>query len=104
MTDEIYLFLFHVDLMVITTYELNHDFSDDDFGARVDRKRVVAHAEKAFVSLLRAALARLALRLPVSSKTEGSTARRIKVGSHYQNPIKKPSSMVASTRLQEASS
>jgi hypothetical protein len=52
-TDEIYLFLFEVDPLVITTYELSHDFSDFDFGPRVDVKRVVADAEKAFVSLLK---------------------------------------------------
>lgn len=51
-TDEIYLFLFNVQPLVITTYELEHDFENEDFSGAFDQKRVVADAEKAFVSLL----------------------------------------------------
>jgi len=51
-TDEIYLFMFRVNPLVIQTFNPDHDFSEDDFAPDIDRKRIVADAEKAFVSLL----------------------------------------------------
>jgi len=52
-TDEVYLFLFSVQPLVLTSFELNHDFTDEDFTGEIDQKRIVADAEKAFVSLLK---------------------------------------------------
>jgi hypothetical protein len=52
-TDEIYLFLFNVQPLIMTTFEPNHDFEDEDFSGDYDHKRIVADAEKAFVSLLK---------------------------------------------------
>jgi hypothetical protein len=51
-TDEVYLFMFDVQPTIITSFELDHEFSEEDFWPEVDRKRIVADAEKAFVSLL----------------------------------------------------
>lgn len=51
-TDEVYLFLFQVKPTIITTFDFEHDFSEEDFKPTVDQKRIVADAEKAFVSLL----------------------------------------------------
>lgn len=52
-TDEIYLFLFNVQPLIMTTFELDHDFANEDFSGAYDHKRIVADAEKAFVSLLK---------------------------------------------------
>jgi len=52
-SDETYLFLFRTNSLVIQTFEPEHDFDDDDFSGQLERKRVVADAEKAFVSLLK---------------------------------------------------
>jgi hypothetical protein len=51
--DEIYLFLMQVDPLIMTTFEWDHDFEESDFTNIPDMKRIVADAEKAFVSLLR---------------------------------------------------
>jgi hypothetical protein len=45
--------MFRVEPLIITTFDFNHDFSADDFSLVVDKKRIVADAEKAFVSLLK---------------------------------------------------
>lgn len=52
-TDEIYLFLFNVQPLIMTTFEREHDFENEDFSGAFDQKRIVADAEKAFVSLLK---------------------------------------------------
>ena len=52
-TDETYLFLFNVQPLIMTTFELDHDFENEDFSGAYDHKRIVADAEKAFVSLLK---------------------------------------------------
>ena len=52
-TDEIYLFLFHVQPLIMTTFEPEHDFENEDFSGAYEQKRIVADAEKAFVSLLK---------------------------------------------------
>lgn len=52
-TDEIYLFLFKVQPLIMTTFEPEHDFEDEDFSDAFDQKRIVADAEKAFVSVLK---------------------------------------------------
>lgn len=52
-TDEIYLFLFNVQPLIMTTFEPEHDFEDEDFSGAFDQKRIVADAEKALVSLLK---------------------------------------------------
>lgn len=51
-TDEIYLFLLKVQPVIMTTFEPDHDFEDEDFSGAYDHKRIVADAEKALVSLL----------------------------------------------------
>jgi hypothetical protein len=52
-TDEIYLFLFNVQPIIMTTFEPEHVFGNEDISAAYDQKRIVADAEKAFVSLLK---------------------------------------------------
>lgn len=52
-TDEIYLFMFNVQPLIMTTFEPEHDFENEDFSGAYDQKRIVADAEKAFVSLLK---------------------------------------------------
>ncbi|MBZ9982457.1 MULTISPECIES: hypothetical protein [unclassified Mesorhizobium] len=52
-TDEIYLFLFNVQPLIMTTFEPEHDFENEDFSGAYEQKRIVADAEKAFVSLLK---------------------------------------------------
>ncbi len=52
-TDEIYLFLFNVQPLIMTTFEPDHDFENEDFSGAYEQKRIVADAEKAFVSLLK---------------------------------------------------
>lgn len=52
-TDEIYLLLFNVQPLIMTTFEPDHDFENEDFSGAYDHKRIVADAEKAFVSLLK---------------------------------------------------
>ncbi len=52
-SDEVYLFLFAVEPLFITTYDLDHDFTDHDFDAMpIPAKTVLADAEKAFVKLM----------------------------------------------------
>lgn len=52
-TDEIYLFLFNVQPLIMTTFEPDHYFENEEFSGAYDHKRIVADAEKAFVSLLK---------------------------------------------------
>lgn len=52
-TDEIYLFLFAAQPLFMTSFDLNHEFTDEDFENGLENKRIVADAEKAFVSLLK---------------------------------------------------
>jgi hypothetical protein len=52
-TDETFLFMFRVSPLVLQTFEPEHDFTESDFSGEIDRKRIVADAEKAFVSLLK---------------------------------------------------
>lgn len=52
-TDEIYLFLYAVRPLILTVFEPNHEFDDEDFSGDYEQKRIVADAEKAFVSLLK---------------------------------------------------
>ncbi len=52
-TDEIFLFLFKVQPLIITTFEPGYDFENEDFSGTYDQRRIVADAEKAFVSLLK---------------------------------------------------
>ncbi len=52
-SDETYLFLFRANSLVMQTFEPEHEFADDDFEDKLNRKQVVADAEKAFVSLLK---------------------------------------------------
>jgi hypothetical protein len=51
-TDEIFLFLFRVNSLLLQTFQPGHDFTESDFASQPDRKRIVADAEKAFVSML----------------------------------------------------
>jgi hypothetical protein len=51
-TDEVYLFMFSVQPTVIMAFKPSHSFSEEDLCPVVDQKRIVADAEKAFVSLL----------------------------------------------------
>lgn len=52
-SDEVYLFLFRANPLILQTFAPGHEFSDEDLSPNIDRKRIVADAEKAFVSLLR---------------------------------------------------
>lgn len=52
-SDETFLFMFMADPLFIQTFELDHEFTDADFDAAYDGKRIVADAEKAFVNLLK---------------------------------------------------
>jgi hypothetical protein len=51
--DEVILFLFRVEPLTVQTFEPDHEFEDSDFSENVELKRIVADAEKAFVSLLK---------------------------------------------------
>jgi hypothetical protein len=51
-SDEIFLFMFKAEPIIMQTFDLDHDFTDADFDPRFDSKRIVADAEKAFISLL----------------------------------------------------
>lgn len=51
-TDETYLLLFRVEPIGITSFDLDHEFTDEDLNPVFERKRIVADAEKAFVHLL----------------------------------------------------
>ncbi len=44
-TDEIYLFFFRVNPLVIQTFDLEHEFTGDEFSGELDQKRIVADAE-----------------------------------------------------------
>lgn len=52
-TDEVFLFMFNVQPLIITTFEPDHDFENENFSGALEHKRIVADAEKAFVSLLK---------------------------------------------------
>lgn len=52
-TDETYLFLFKVQPLIMVTFELDHEFQDEDLNSAYNQKAIVADAEKAFVSLLK---------------------------------------------------
>lgn len=51
-SDEIFLFMFKVEPMIVTTFDFDHEFTDADLSGDYDAKRIVADAEKAFVHLL----------------------------------------------------
>lgn len=51
-SDEIFLFLFKVEPIFIQQFEPEHKFSNEDVFGTYEPKRIVADAEKAFVSLL----------------------------------------------------
>lgn len=52
-SDEVTLFLFTADPLVITTIDNANDIDDDFFNSGIDNDRIIADAEKAFVSLLK---------------------------------------------------
>ena len=52
-TDEIFLFPFRICPLSVQTFDPEHDFSEEDLTLEPDRKRILADAEKAFVSLLK---------------------------------------------------
>lgn len=52
-TDEVYLFPFRIEPLLVQTFEPDHEFTEEDFAREPDRKRILADAEKAFVSLLK---------------------------------------------------
>lgn len=52
-SDETFLFLFKAEPVIMTTFELDHEFTDEDLSGDFEAKRIVADAEKAFVSLLK---------------------------------------------------
>ena len=45
--------MFAADPLIIQTFELDHDFTEEDLDSSYDNKQIVADAEKAFVSLLK---------------------------------------------------
>lgn len=51
-SDEIFLFMFKAEPLIMTTFDFDHEFSDEDLSGAYDAKRIVADAEKAFVHLL----------------------------------------------------
>jgi hypothetical protein len=52
-TDEIFLFPFRISPLLVQAFDPEHDFSEEDLTLEPDRKRILADAEKAFVSLLK---------------------------------------------------
>jgi hypothetical protein len=52
-TDEIYLFPFRIEPLLLRTFEPDHEFTEEDFAREPDQQRILADAEKAFVSLLK---------------------------------------------------
>ncbi|WP_145998486.1 hypothetical protein [Caulobacter flavus] len=52
-SDETYLFAFEVEPVMMTSYSLDHVFDESTFEPNYEHKRIVADAEKAFVSLLK---------------------------------------------------
>lgn len=52
-SDETFLFMFKVEPVIMTTFDLDHEFTAEDLSADYDAKRIVADAEKAFVNLLK---------------------------------------------------
>jgi hypothetical protein len=46
-------FPFRIDPLLVQTFDLEHEFTEQDFATELDRKRILADAEKAFVSLLK---------------------------------------------------
>ena len=52
-SDEIFLLFFRIEPLVLSTFGANHEFTDEDVMPVIDSKRIVADAEKAFVSLLK---------------------------------------------------
>ena len=51
-SDEIFLFMFKAEPLIMTTFDFDHEFTDEDLSGDYDAKRIVADAEKAFVHLL----------------------------------------------------
>lgn len=51
-SDEIFLFMFKAEPLIMTTFDFDHEFTDEDLSGAYDAKRIVADAEKAFVHLL----------------------------------------------------
>ena len=51
-TDETFLFFFRAEPTIATTFDSSHNFKVEDFTGTIDIKRIVADAEKAFVSHL----------------------------------------------------
>lgn len=51
-SDEIFLFMFKAEPLIMTTFDFDHEFTHEDLSAAYDAKRIVADAEKAFVHLL----------------------------------------------------
>jgi hypothetical protein len=52
-SDEIFLFMFQAEPIIMQTFDFDHVFEDADLSPTWDSKRIVADAEKAFVSLLK---------------------------------------------------
>lgn len=52
-SDETFLFLFRIEPLFISSFGADDDITDDDISLTYDQKRIVADAEKAFVSLLK---------------------------------------------------
>lgn len=51
-SDEIFLFMFKAEPLIMTTFDFDHEFTEEDLSGAYDAKRIVADAEKAFVHLL----------------------------------------------------
>jgi len=52
-SDETFLFMFACDPLIISQFDLDHDFEESDLAGDYEAKRITADAEKAFVSLLK---------------------------------------------------
>jgi hypothetical protein len=52
-SDEIFLFMFATEPIIMQTFDEDHEFMDGDLSPAYDAKRIVADAEKAFVNLLK---------------------------------------------------
>lgn len=52
-SDETFLFMFQCDPLIITQFDLDHEFTEADLDGHYEAKRITADAEKAFVSLLK---------------------------------------------------
>jgi hypothetical protein len=51
-SDEIFLFMFKAEPVVMTMFDFDHEYTDEDLSDGYDAKRIIAAAEKAFVHLL----------------------------------------------------